>query len=216
MSIQHCSSPGGARPASQTEASTSGSSCSSEAVLSQNIRYLLWRAKIPREKWSSTLRHLLRGVEHVGADDLLMRGTADPKIVAVLAQSFKIDANVLMTSQLFSGTRVDVWRENLKCLLELLPHGASERIAAHLRLDPSTVSHWLRGARPNRAIQQQLNGFFGLDPITELFHDPLFLLPDPPTLEQRRQWLLARIRDISPTELQELFPALKRILRPRN
>jgi hypothetical protein len=37
-------------------------------------------------------------------------------------------------------------------------------------------------------------------------------MPDLPTLEQRRQWLLARIRDISATELQELFPALKKIL----
>jgi hypothetical protein len=79
-----------------------------------------------------------------------LRGTAGPKVIAVLARSFKIDADVLMTSQLFSGTRVDVWRENLKCLLERLPRGTKKRIAAHLQIDPTTLSRWLRG----RSAQQ--------------------------------------------------------------
>ena len=213
MSTAHTDSAARTPVAPRVRLPEAAPAISTEARVSLNVRYLLWRAPVPRARWASTLQQILLGVEHIPVQELLRHGTADPAVIHVLARSFNVEADVLKSFDLLAAAaRVDVWRENLKCLLELQPRGAKKRIASYLRIDQGTVSRWLAGARPSRATQQLLKNYFVLDRDTELLKDPLFLLPDPPTPEQRKRWLAARILDLSQTELQELYPALKRIL----
>ena len=80
-------------------------------------------------------------------------------------------------------------------------------------MHPSTMSKW-RGAdqRPKRPTVAALCRIFGLPADTDLFKDPIFLLPTPISVVERRAWLKDRIEGIPPATLAELFPALQRLL----
>lgn len=181
------------------------------ARVSQNTRYLLWRMKVPHMQWLSELQARLSGVERNTLRDLLTQGSADRKVVAALVHAFNVTVENLIASDLVKRDRVDVLSENLKYLL--MHRGAKKRLAAHLQIDQTTVSRWLSGAiRPTGPARQHLNAYFCLPASTDLTCHPLFLLLDPPSLEQRKRWLQARIQELSPEELSELFPALRRML----
>lgn len=114
------------------------------------------------------------------------------------------------------GDGTDLPRENLKFLFESLDRGGKKRLAAELSIDPTTVSRWLSGAsQPQGPSLRHLSDYFGLPAGTDLRETPIFLSVEPVATVDRRRWLQARIDGLSPDELRDLYPALKRMLEDR-
>ena len=61
----------------------------------------------------------------------------------------------------------------------------------------------------------QIAQFFGLEAGTDLSVIPVFLAPDPVSVQERRRWLQERVDALSADEIRDLFPALKRLLEER-
>lgn len=188
--------------------------------VSQNVRYLLWRKKVPREQWQSWL------VGHTSLDQTVARtligGTlADDRIspdqLRDLARAFELEdeGETLRFGDLVrNGT--NTLQENLRFLFDSLGFGGKKVLAADLGIDPTTVSRWLNGTyEPQSPTLHHLVSRFGLPPETDLREDPIFLSAEPISYVERRRWLQKRIEALTPAEFRDLYPALRRMLGER-
>lgn len=109
---------------------------------------------------------------------------------------------------------VNVLAENIRFLVDSLPHGGQRELANAIEIDETTVSRWKTGAvRPTKARQDRLREYFQLPTGTDLTSDPLFLTLDPVGGFAKRAWVLKRVGEIEVRELEGLFPALWKLLR---
>jgi transcriptional regulator with XRE-family HTH domain len=107
----------------------------------------------------------------------------------------------------------DILRENLRYLAGSLGHGGKKGLAAGLAVDPTTISRWLSGSfDPQNSTLRQLVSYFGLPLETDLRTDPLFLSAQPVSIIDRKIWLHAKIDNLGPKELTDLYPALRKLL----
>ena len=108
----------------------------------------------------------------------------------------------------------DILEENLTYLFESLEHGDQKQLAKRVGADRNTVSRWVTGKQhPRRSYYAGLCHYFGLGSNTDLTTDAVFLSLDPIGIRGRKDWLQARIDEMDPAELQDLFPALRLIFR---
>ncbi len=117
---------------------------------------------------------------------------------------------------------VDVLAANLAYLLDSLPHGGQRRLAEQLGVDETTVSRWKsdkapHGRRVDKRVKDRLDrlrDYFGLSRSIDLASEPVFLSMDPVGTSQKVEWIKERVEAMESTELDELFPALKKLLSP--
>jgi len=187
------------------------------AQVSANSRYLLWRRGLPRSDWAAWLgRHTSMAPSRI---PLLLSGNlTDDQIseaeLVTLSRALDLpeDEGTLRYSDL-PAEGSNVLRENLQHLFHSLGHGGKKELARRLGIASSTVSRWLNGANePHAATLATVVTFFGLPPETDLRLVPIFLSLDPVSSTEKRRWLHARVDAMSPDDLRELFPALRRIL----
>ncbi len=185
--------------------------------LATNLRYLLWRRGVPRGSWAAELRRVLPGEwSQERVRRVLSRGTQDYGEVQALATALDLRDEDLMMADLLAEGRTDVLQENLRYLFAALEHGGKAELAAYLGKDPSTLSRWLAGTYgPPGTTLAQIAQFFGLEAGTDLSVIPVFLAPDPVSVQDRRRWLQERVDALSAEEIRDLFPALKRLLEER-
>jgi hypothetical protein len=184
--------------------------------VSLNTRFLLWRKQVPRENWVSWLSaRTSLGKAFILA--LILGTQSDDQIadehLRELARALDVEdeGEHLRFADLPRDSNVLV--ENVRFLFGCLAHGGKKAFAAHMKVDPTTVSRWLSGAyEPQGPSLRQLVSYFGLPPDTDLRHSPIFLLVEPIATNQRRDWLHARIDALSDEDLRQLYPALRRLL----
>ena len=188
--------------------------------VSQNIRYLLWRQGVRRERWCPWL------VERSGLGlswcrDLLASRIDDSDIGADglgrLGEAFGHDdgGETLRFADLV-GDGCDVLRENLRYLFSQLPHGEKKRAAGTIGVDPTTISRWLSGgAAPQQPTLHLPRAHFALPEDVDLRTTPVFLMFEPIGAIEQRRWLDERLDALTPAELRGLFPALRRMLEER-
>jgi transcriptional regulator with XRE-family HTH domain len=183
-------------------------------VLARNVRFLLWREGLPPSRWVERLRERLgRTCTEEETRSLLMGRTPSYLEIRQLAEAFGLPEEELAHSDFVAGGGTDILLENLRYLLGNLERGGKQALVESLGLDPSTVSRWLKGTRPQSSTLHDLRAYFGLSPTTDLKTDPLFLSLEPVSSFERRRWLQERIGEMSSEELRELFPALQRLFR---
>ena len=108
----------------------------------------------------------------------------------------------------------DILVENIRHLIDGLPHGQKKEFAAKLRVDVTTVSRWIGGAqRPTKKKLEVIGKYFGLPPGTDLDSEAIFLWTDPVSETQMKSWLMEQIQQIDGKTLREVFPALRRLLK---
>lgn len=185
--------------------------------VSNNVRFLLWDKKIPRTGWEAWL--VKANIPSAMSKRLIQGTLTDDKIesgqMRAIAEAMGLDEESLRSVHL-PQARADVLLENLRFLIGTLGHGGKKSLAAKLDIDPTTVSRWLRGGyEPQPASLSQIVSEFGLQPGTDLLKDPVFLSAEPISVVERKEWLNKRIDALSPEELRELFPALRRLLEER-
>jgi len=186
--------------------------------ISQNVRFLLWQQGITRASW---VKWLVREcpVERQWARKLVCGELHDGEIQTTeqerLAAALEFPEAELRFQDL-PNTHSDILLENLKSLFSGLKRGGKKEMAGALQVDPTTVSRWLNGtSQPNRTTLDAISQFFGLPRGTNLRRDPIFLANAPVAVVEQKQWIVRQVETMSPDDLRELYPALRRLLEER-
>jgi transcriptional regulator with XRE-family HTH domain len=182
--------------------------------LARNIRYLLWKEGADRKDWESKLAKWL-GCPLQRAEELLEREGE-----ALTSKGKKALTNVTglapedFSADLLEKQGVNILVENIRHLIDGLPHGQKKEFAAKLGVDVTTVSRWIGGAqRPTKKKLEEIGKYFGLPPGTDLDSEAIFLWTEPVSETQMKSWLTEQIQQIDGKTLREVFPALKRLLK---
>ena len=181
--------------------------------LKRNIRYFLWKEGTDRKDWSSKLAKWL-GCYLQRAEDLLEGHGEDltSKEKKALEKATGLAPEEL-SGDLLEKHDGDILVENIRHLIDGLPHGQKKNFAAKLRVDVTTVSRWIGGAqRPTKKKLEEIGKYFGLPPGTDLGSEAIFLWTEPISENQMKSWITERIQQMNGKTLREIFPAMKRLV----
>lgn len=177
----------------------------------ENLRYLLWKREPDhREKWRELITNWSCN-DIVRARKLLNGAEPNEGEIRNLAEILNLEQEILLFSKLLKPE--EILFQNINYLFHELDHGMKGEYAKALGVDLSTISRWRRGkAKPTRFHIDKLCIKFFLDPELNLEEQPLFLSPTPTSIAARREWIKTKLDKLSPSELNELFPAFHRLL----
>jgi len=182
--------------------------------LKRNIRYLLWKEGTERKDWPSKLAERL-GCPLQRAEDLLEGEGKNltPKEKKALEKATGL-APEEFSGNLLEKHDVDILVENIRHLIDGLPHGQKKEFAAKLGVDVTTVSRWIGGAqRPTKKKLEEIGKYFGLPPGTDLDSEAIFLWTEPISESQMKSWITETILRVDGKTLREIYPALRRLLK---
>jgi hypothetical protein len=179
-----------------------------------NLRWLVARKEPDPLRWASALSGMTRGfLAPDRASALLVGAPATPAEVRGIAEVSGRDDEELLSVPLFGG-KDDVFRENLRYLLNALPQGSAKDAAQTLKVSASQLSRWKTGTgTPRPANVRNLLRFHGIDPDIDLSSVPLFLSMEPVGGFAQKQWVMCRLQEMPSDEVAKIFPALRRMVR---
>jgi transcriptional regulator with XRE-family HTH domain len=185
---------------------------SSEDKFSDNLRYLLWRRGIDRERWALEVVSWL-DCSPARAADLLTGATPSQRDVDELSRRLGVTPEELRFTTYLDDLGGDLLIENLRYLADGIEHGVKKKIAEELGVHATSLSRWLAGThRPDKRYRSMLASHFGLQSELELTNAPLFLSLLPVSENDRKRWLRSAVDELDHRRLNELFPALHRLL----
>jgi transcriptional regulator with XRE-family HTH domain len=182
--------------------------------LKRNIRYLLWKEGSDRKGWPSKLAKWL-GSSLQRAEDLLEGegGDLTPKEKKALEKVTGFAPEDL-SGDLLDKQSEDILAENIRHLINGLPHGKKKEFAANLGVDVTTVSRWIAGAqRPTKTKLGRIARYFSTPSGTDLAVDPVFLSMEPVNESQMKDRLHESIDRLDAETLRTIYPALARLLK---
>lgn len=187
--------------------------------VTQNIRFLLWKSETAREKWSETLANWA-ACSLSRADELLRGAYLKPEEAANIAQRQQLGGNRqegterLQQHPLLHEANVNILQENLGYLLGDLRRGEKGDLARSLGIETETLRRWREGINtPHKSNLDTLCRHFGLRHGVNLEEDAIFLSLTPVSEKRKKQWLCRQIQNLDLATLNELFPALERMLK---
>ena len=182
-------------------------------MLARNIRFLLWKEGADRKDWQSKLAKWLDCPLQRAGD--LLEGEGEDltsKEKKALEKATRLVPEEL-SGDLLEKHDGDVLVENIRHLIDGLPHGQKKEFAAKLGVDVTTVSRWIGGAqRPTKKKLEEIGNYFGLPPGTDLDSEAIFLWTEPVSESQMKHWITENIQHLDGNMLREIFPALRRLL----
>jgi transcriptional regulator with XRE-family HTH domain len=179
---------------------------------SANLRFLLWQRQIPQSEWVGEVTRWV-GCSEARAEQLLRGAATSAQESKKIAEGTQVAEDEILYSDLMEEAKIDIWQENVLHLLATLKHGNHRKLADFLNLDGGTISKWKKRVhRPEIKFNRQLHHFFEVSIAFDLELHPLFLSFSPSYGISQRNWLHGQIDQLSGQTLQELFPALERLL----
>ena len=157
------------------------------------------------------------GYEYCRAEELILGSTPRSEEIERIAAVFGVSQEDVAEVDMVSRAGVNVLLQNLRRLIDsthlvVKGGGAKKRLADDLGVHPTTVSKWYSGEQsPTRENLGALRRYFGLSRV-ELRIDPIFLSPVPTGKAEQKAWLLEQVDRIDAVKLEELYPALRRLL----
>ena len=179
---------------------------------SVNLRYLLWRSGSGRDYWISEVVGWL-GCPSARARSLLTNVIPSQREVDILSDRLGVTSEELRFTGLVDDLGDDLFLENLRHLVDGVEHGEKSMIAKELGIHATSLSRWLGGTHhPDKRYRTLLASYFGLSSESELANTPLFLSLLPVSESDRKRWLRSAIDDLDHRDLNDLFPALFKLL----
>ncbi len=158
------------------------------------------------------------GCEPCRAEELLLGSDPRPEEIQSIAAAFGVSQKDVAEVDLVARAGVNVLFQNLRRLVDGMNmivdkgQGPKRTLADALGVHPTTVSKWYSGQQsPTQENLDALRRYFGLSGI-ELRIEPIFLSPFPTGKAEQKAWLHARIDRIDTAKLEQLYPALQRLL----
>src|SRR5262249_21357701 len=182
-------------------------------IPSENLRYLLWKSEVKREDWIAQLSAWAK-CHKSRAEEILNGATLETVEQEEIAKNTDVSEEAIQTER-FLNDKVDVLWENIKFLTEKDNTGEKlVRLARAIGVSQVTISRWRnRAQRPEDAQIAKLALYFNLPARTDLKTDSIFLSLYPIGHLERRNWLKHQIDQLNAEILDEIFPALRRLLK---
>jgi len=183
----------------------------------ENLRCLLWekddersRFVAPSQRIDVWLRRLNTWIgDEARAKALLLGESPQADELSCLAQVSGRDEETLRNGRLAADR--NILTQNLCFLFGTVEHGQMSAVAERLGVNQSTIQRWRSGTKPGVDKRSAILAEFGLPATCDLDDEALFLSLAPIGLRQKQDWLKRRIDELDTHELNELFPALRRI-----
>jgi len=179
------------------------------SFFAENLLFLVWQSGVSREAWITRVAQYT-GTSAQRVAGLLVGDKPTAKEIARASRATDMPDTDLLYDRLAS--RADIIGENMNCLLNTLDHGGQKRLAASVGVKAMAVTTWRKGTTPRARTLEQVKEFFGLPRAIDLHNDCLFLSLEPIGVFQKRAWVKEQISVMNEHELNDLFPALKRLL----
>lgn len=182
-----------------------------------NLRWLMLQRCSDPTMWAVELNKMTRNyLGFTRADRLLIDPDArreTPEEIRLLAEVFQVEPEELISVPLYTRES-SVFRENIRYLVESIPHGQKETVAKTIGITPPQLSRWASGeAKPRKANVRKLLKLHGIDPDLDLESVPLFLSTEPLSGFDQRRWVANRVQDLPAAEIARIYPALRKLLR---
>ena len=185
---------------------------SSDDKFSVNLRYLFWRSGKGRDEWVREVVAWL-GCSSVRARDLLTNSIPSQREVDVLSEKLGATSEELRFTGLVEELGDDLFLHNLQYLVDGVEHGEKNKVARAVGVHATSLSRWIAGTHhPEKRYRASLARYFGLSSETELVSEPIFLSLLPVSESDRKRWLRSAIDDLDHRSLNDLFPALFKLL----
>ena len=168
-----------------------------------------------RQAFKGGLRPQVAGCPLQRAEDLLEGEGKDltSKEKKVLEKATGLAPEAL-SGDLLEKHDGDVLVENIRYLIDGLPHGQKKEFAAKQGVDVTTVSRWIGGAqRPTKTKLGRIVRYFSTPSGTDLAVDPIFLSMEPVNESQMKERLHESIDRLDAETLRTIYPALARLLK---
>jgi hypothetical protein len=184
-----------------------------------NLRYLLWRTKkINRAQWAAHLASWA-DCDKARAAALLRGSTLRDKEQRLIAKNAGATEEEIQTEGFWKEKAVEdhvnILRENLAFLTDKRLGKKLVDIEKETGISRISLHRWKSGKHEPKDSDKLLRLvlYFGLDPLADLKADPIFLEMEPIGGLMRKQWLQKKIDKLENQTLNELYPALQRLLR---
>jgi transcriptional regulator with XRE-family HTH domain len=159
----------------------------------------------------------LRALRLVAETFLLGESELDHQDAEAVAQSLHRDVQELMFENWPAAEPGLILRQNIGRLLGNSGAATKGELAKRLGVSAATLSRWISGQQqPDTRARRAIASLFGLRSSEDLEHTPLFLSYMPVTHAERVAWIQSHVVDMSWRELDELFPALRRLFGRRS
>lgn len=185
--------------------------------LHDNVRLCCYLNEAQRDLWPRRLCEWM-GLSDAQAGDALalLAGEASPSDAQLerLASSLSLDPVDLKLASLLDNLGPNgILTRNVVRLLDGRGTVSQKDLAAEFGVSQETITRWRTLKRvPDKSAKQAIVRYFGLAGMEELEQKPLFLSFAPVTHAERVNWLQESARRMHPTKLNDLFPALMRLM----
>jgi hypothetical protein len=182
--------------------------------LALNLRWLMSREDKRPEAWDLLLTGKTRNtINRSDAGALLMNGPVDSYQLSVLSEMLGYESEELMSVPLYTRDK-SILAQNLRYLVETIPHGHGKEAAAKIGVKEAQLSRWKKWGdqrAPHAPNLRKLLKFHGMDPDIDLEVVPIFLSMEPLSGYAQKEWVAARVHDMPAEYVAEIYPALKRL-----
>jgi transcriptional regulator with XRE-family HTH domain len=111
-------------------------------------------------------------------------------------------------------SREDIVRDNIEQILDETELKGNE-MAKNLGVSEASFSRWRKGKHlPTPGHLRKLSNLAGIDDAVDLFEVPIALLGSPTSVAAKRRWLITHLETADDTTIEQIYPALERMLRP--
>jgi DNA-binding XRE family transcriptional regulator len=178
-----------------------------------NVRLLLWQKCRDSSSWASLLLKFA-SIDFERAEAVLHGTPIGQEERASIIEGFGVDPEPFVSSRLLGMSEAEILLANIQALMQALPSKGKKMMAATIGVAPETISHWSNGSKqPATKNQEKILEYFLLPKSVDLQKTPLFLSITPFGRFSQKERLTQMLEKLSPEELNNLFPALEKLLR---
>jgi transcriptional regulator with XRE-family HTH domain len=183
--------------------------------VTKNLRYRLYGETHDYSKWEEILSKRA-GISLYRAQFLIGGEPPTDEEIQKLADWCGVSSDDLCSAPIHPADAEGILRENMKFLMESLPHGGKTALAKALKMTGPQISRWASGEHlPHQSNIENLKDYFGISPRVDLRADPIFLTNAPIHGEAKREYLLKQIQEAPPWLLDDHFASFEKLLRKK-
>jgi len=167
---------------------------------------------VPRRDWAKRVGSALGVSEARGAD--LLHG--EPPSHDELGRAERL-LSTTREDLMFNRphpSREDIVRDNIEQILDETELKGNA-MAKNLGVSEASFSRWRKGKHlPTPGHLRKLSNLVGIDDTVDLYVVPIALLGSPTSVASKRRWLITHLENADDTTIEQIYPALERMLRP--
>ena len=181
--------------------------------VAKNLRYRLYKENSDYSKWEEILFKKV-GIGSYRTKFLIEGDHPSDEEAQKIADWCGVSVDDVMSAPIHPADAEGILRENMKFLMESLPHGGKAALSKALKITASQISRWSSGTHlPHQSSIDVLVAYLGLNPRVDLKVHPIFLTNAPIHGEAKREHLQKLLNEAPSSFLDDHFASFEKLLR---